>query len=365
MKVWTRFFLYSTLGLLLFSVYCLYALPFFLEAFLPEGAWETSLIMNTQEALVLAGTLLFCFASAGVLLSAFLVVPLVQLIARIQRIEAEKITPQKAKDGLVHRPREGKIAGLLFREVSACITHLEQRLDFAEKERQLTEDAKRAWLEGVTHDLKTPLSYITGYSSLLLTPGHSFEKAELDNHLATIYSKARQMNELIDDLNLSFMLDSGNPLPVCRDRVDPAELIQDVVDSFEADKRWDKYHIEVTLPDRAFFFWLDKKLILRALFNLMQNSLDHTPPGTTIRLSSGQRPDGNTFLAVEDDGGGMDDEALKRCLDKHYSGNGTRPGKGLGLFIVKSIADAHDAELTIKSSKSKGTSMRLVFPKEA
>jgi len=105
--------------------------------------------------------------------------------------------------------------------------------------------------------------------------------------------------------------------------------------------------------------------LVRALFNLVQNSMEHTPSGTAVRLSCGHKPDGSAFLAVEDDGGGMDEDRLRRCLDKHYSGNGMRPGKGLGLFIVKSIADAHEAELTIESGNGCGTSLRLVFPKNS
>ena len=360
MKIWIRFVLYSTLGLLFFCTYFVFVLPSIVHLLAPAAPWQTHFeipdVHDASAAVQLAGIFLLCFVPAAVVFSVFLAMPVFRLINAIRRIHTKSPNMQEI--------RSGKVAGFLFLEVFSTLEKLRIRLETAEKERETAKAAQRTWLEGVTHDLKTPLSYVTGYSSLLLSPGHSFEKLELDTHLATIYAKAKQMSELIDDLNLSFILDNGNPLPLCRDRVDPAELIQNVADSFTADKRWHEYRIDVTLPDRAFFLWLDQKLIGRALFNLVQNSLDHTPPGTALHLSSGQNPGGSAFIAVEDDGGGMDGNTLGRCLDKHYSGHGTRPGKGLGLFIVKSIADAHGAELTIKSSKGLGTSMRLVFLKD-
>ena len=361
MKIWIRFVLYSTLGLLFFCAYFVFVLPSIVHWLAPAASWQTHLeipgVYDASEAVQLAGVFLLCFVPAAVVFSVFLVMPVFGLISSIRRLEANDLETREI--------RGGNVAGLLFREVFSTVEKLKIRLEAAEQERHAAEAAKRAWLEGVTHDLKTPLSYVTGYSSLLLAPGYAFEKDELHTHLSTMYSKARQMSELIDDLNLSFLLDSGNPLPVCRERVDPSKLMQRVADSFAADTRWNAYHIDSIVSEGVFFLWLDTKLVARALFNLVQNCVDHTPPGTIVRLACGTTPDGSAFISVQDNGGGMDENMLKRCLDKHYSGNGVCPGKGLGLFIVKCIADAHGAGLTVESSQNRGTSIRLTFPEEA
>lgn len=358
MTIWIRFVIYSVSGLLFFCAYSLLALPLILNALMPEGAWETSLVLDA-DAWVSIGGLVFCFVSAGLLLSIFLVVPLFQLISRIRSIEAQAPDEQSPR-----RPRR-RIGYYLFHEVFSTVDNLEKRLAIAEKERLATEAAKRAWLEGVSHDLKTPLSYITGYSSLILTPGHSFEEEELRQYHAAIYDKGQEISNLIDALNHSFMLDSGTPVPLNRDYVDSSQLLSNIVERFRADKRWEQYNLVFIPPERPVPVWLDVRLITRVLSNLVLNGFEHNPADTTVRLSCAEEPDGSIAITVEDDGSGMDVETLRNCLEKHYSG-GTRAktGKGMGLAIVKSILDAHGAGLTIESREGLGTRMWVVFPKE-
>lgn len=360
MKIWVRFVLYASSGLLFFCAYFALVLPAILHTLMPGGPWQTMLVVqgshDLSATLVFIAAFLFCFLSAGALFSLFLVIPVSQLIASIQRIDAKD--HQAKSPG----PAQGKMARFLFHEVFSSVENLRQRLTLAEQERAATEAAKQTWLAGVSHDLKTPLSYITGYASLLLTPTHDFDQAELQRHLATIYAKGQQMGELIDDLNLSFMLDSGTPLPLSREQADPANLIRDIVETFTSDNRWAAYHFVVVDPARVLSVWLDRKLMSRVIANLIQNGVEHNPPGTTLHLSCGECPDGNLFIAIDDDGSGMDSTTLAKCLTKHFSSSQhSRPGKGLGLFIVKSILDAHEAALTIDSKQGQGTRVRIVF----
>jgi signal transduction histidine kinase len=306
------------------------------------------------------GTIVFCLVTAGLLLSIFLVVPLFQLITRIRSIEAKTPRTQPSR-----RCRKARIGNFLFHEVFSTVDSLEKRLESAEKERLASEAAKQAWLEGVSHDLKTPLSYITGYSSLMLTPGHNFDEGELRQYHAAIYDKGQEISELIDAMNLSFMLDSGTHAPLNRNCTDPSQLLSNIVEKFSADKRWEQYRLIFIPPDRPLSLWLDAKLITRVLSNLVLNGFEHNPVGTTVSLACFEEPDGSFIMAVEDDGSGMDPETLRYCLKKHYSGGvHAKPGKGMGLAIVKSILDAHGAGLTIESREGHGTRMRVVFPKE-
>lgn len=364
MKIWVRFILYATIGLLFFCVYFALVLPTILHALMPNGPWQTVyVVQGTQDlsaTLLFIVAFLFCFVSAGALFSLFLVLPVSQLITTIRNID---VKDQKTKfPRPSQKPHGGKIAKFLFHDVFNTVENLKHRLELAEKERAVTEEAKRAWLAGVSHDLKTPLSYITGYSSLLLSPEHSFDKDEQLHHLTKIYEKGQQINELIDDLNLSFMLDNGTPLPVKRERENLVDLIRNAVAVFTDDKRWEAYRFIFTDPNQSLFICLDKKLMTRAISNLIQNCIDHNPPGTTVCLFCDKTDDEIIFITIDDDGHGMDSVTLHNCLKKHYSSSDDAyPGKGLGLSIVKSIITAHEAELTVDSKEGQGTHVRILF----
>lgn len=364
MKVWMRFITYLTLGLLIFCAYFYYSLPFFLRILLPQNNGETVIdlqdVMSIPDTLRLIGGFLICFLSAAILLSLFLVMPIINLISAIQFISEEKVNSRSRR-----QPLGGKVANFLFKEVFHTVENLEKRLDFAEKERQVIEDAKQTWIEGVSHDLKTPLSYITGYSSLLLNPEYNFTKSELKSYLATIYDKGQEMVGLIDDLNFSFILDSGYLLPLHREYVNPSTQLLKIVESLDTNKLRDKYQFIFTAPKQPFLFWLDTKLFKRAMTNLVFNCIEHNPPGTIVRVSCDEDAEGNMIIVIEDNGLGMNNATLKHCLNKHYSrSEGGRSGKGLGLYIVKNILDAHRASMTIASQEKKGTQIRLVFTRD-
>ncbi len=88
-------------------------------------------------------------------------------------------------------------------------------LEQADLERNQLEEAKKNWIRGVSHDLKTPLSYVIGYSALLLSEEYTWNEAETNNFLNLIHSKGEYMTEMIGDLNLSFKLNEiGTKVPL-------------------------------------------------------------------------------------------------------------------------------------------------------
>lgn len=106
------------------------------------------------------------------------------------------------------KTKNDKITGIyaLFSDVILHLEQLAHRLREAETERNRLDTMKKEWLAGISHDLKTPLTYITGYSTLLLSNDYEWTADDNQNFLQEIQQKGQHMEELINDLNVSFSL---------------------------------------------------------------------------------------------------------------------------------------------------------------
>nr|WP_302328371.1 histidine kinase dimerization/phospho-acceptor domain-containing protein [Clostridioides difficile] len=117
----------------------------------------------------------------------------------------------------------------MYKEVIVNIKSLGNKLQETEIEREKLEVAKTDWLAGVSHDLKTPLSYITGYSSLTLNKNHSFSEEERTIFLDNIYKKGVYIEKLIDNLSLTFFIDSSGKILLKHTQVEMVAFLQNLI----------------------------------------------------------------------------------------------------------------------------------------
>lgn len=119
-----------------------------------------------------------------------------------------------------------------YRVYKELIDHLEtltHTLENSHREREKMDRMKKEWMAGVSHDLKTPLTYITGYSTMLLSNRFQWSREKQREFLSEIQGKAQYMNELIQDLNLSFRLEESH-VPLEMENRDVVELVRTVAD---------------------------------------------------------------------------------------------------------------------------------------
>ncbi|MGO0881529.1 sensor histidine kinase [Clostridioides difficile] len=117
----------------------------------------------------------------------------------------------------------------MYKEVIVNIKSLGNKLQETEIERKNLEIAKTDWLAGVSHDLKTPLSYINGYSSLMLNKNHSFSEEERMTFLNDIYKNGVYIEKLIDDLSLTFFIDSSGKIQLKHTQVEMVAFLQNLI----------------------------------------------------------------------------------------------------------------------------------------
>ncbi|WNZ10080.1 HAMP domain-containing sensor histidine kinase [Streptomyces sp. 11x1] len=227
------------------------------------------------------------------------------------------------------------------------------------RERQDTERRLREFMAAAGHELRNPLTTISGYAELarLGDAGHEAMRQEA---LGRITTEVGRMSTLIDELVLLTRLDFGQPLRLTC--VDLAQLCRDAVCAAR-DCHPDR-PVRLLLAPGDHTVTGDPLRLHQLVANLLANARVHTPPGTTTTLGLGTE-DGHRVIEVLDDGPGIPDELRARLFDPFVRGEETRAaGSGLGLSIVAAIAAAHGGVVTLEPSEPshRGAWFRVRIP---
>jgi two-component system phosphate regulon sensor histidine kinase PhoR len=224
------------------------------------------------------------------------------------------------------------------------------------------EAVRRDFVANVSHELKTPLTSISGYAETLL--GDSADAETTHRFLRTILSNARRMQRLVDDLLDLSRIEAGRWHPTLSE-VDVAAVARECWAALAG--RADSHHIELTLdvaPD-APTVEADLDAVRQILTNLMDNSLRYTPEGGRV-ICRTRRVRGGVAVSLRDNGSGITREHLPRIFERFYRADLSRSreegGTGLGLAIVKHLVEAHGGRVTAESERGSGTTVTCLFP---
>jgi signal transduction histidine kinase len=224
------------------------------------------------------------------------------------------------------------------------------------------EAVRRDFVANVSHELKTPLTSISGYAETLL--GDNAEPETTQRFLRTILSNARRMQRLVDDLLDLSRIEAGRWHPTLSE-VDVGAVARESWAALAA--RADSHHIELAMdiaPDAATVS-ADLDAVRQILTNLMDNSLRHTPEGGRVTCIT-RRQDGAVAVCIRDNGAGITREHLPRIFERFYRADQSRSrdegGTGLGLSIVKHLVEAHGGRVSAESERGVGTTITCWFP---
>ena len=252
----------------------------------------------------------------------------------------------------------------LLSSLAHALNKTAQKLHSQDELLRKKEMAQANWIAGVSHDIRTPLSTVLGYSSQLEEDAslsiENRKKAEL------IRQQSMRMKHLINDLNLASKLEY-NIHPFRFQEINLISLLrQTVVDFLNMDVHG-RYPMEwETSPSlTSCILRGDPNLIQRAVSNLVINATTHNPGGCTIHVSLKQAPDFSK-ITVWDNGIGVTDEQLESLRNKpHYmvcDNSATEQQHGLGLLIVKQIADIHHGSVLMDHSPEGGFLVTILLP---
>lgn len=221
---------------------------------------------------------------------------------------------------------------------------------------------QRRLLNLVSHELRTPLANIGAATQLLeLGCRESGDQAVLGRIRRATERVAQFLENCLTGERLA---SSGWMLHEAR--IDIARLAQETLENIE--HAAPGHYFRLTLPPGLPDLRGDPQLLRALLHNLLENAVKYSPAGSVVELAAARPLDRRLTLAVTDNGNGIAAENLDRLFDKFYrcdeSGDSNVPGVGLGLYLVKQIAELHGAGIAVQSRLGDGTRIEITFPEE-
>ena len=271
----------------------------------------------------------------------------------------------------------GVLCGLVLLRLMGVIHALDrlradERLARAEAEtaqRLLTEQNERLreadrlkdeFVALISHDLRTPLTSITGYVELALEDDLS---DEVRGFLDVVARNAERLLGLVNDLLFVARLQAGE-MSLERADVDLADVVRDAVHALEPRAATKRITLTCTV-DSVPALRADGGRVLQVLDNLVSNAVKFTPEGGSVHVSV-VRGSGCVAIEVTDSGIGIAPEDQRRLFERFYRAEDAVerqvPGTGLGLYISRAIAEAHEGRLTVRSELGRGSTFRLELP---
>ena len=254
-----------------------------------------------------------------------------------------------------------------FGDLSRSFDDMRRRLKQSVDLQMQYENNRKELIANISHDLKTPISSIKGYVEGIFD-GVADTPEKLDRYLRTIHAKTQQMDRLIDELFLFSKLDL-NRLSFQFEPVEIAALLRECADAMAIDLEKRGIECRLAVPDELETLRVpaDRSHLKRAVTNILENAAKYMDknPGL-IRIKVGDA--GNWLVVqVEDNGRGIEPEALPHIFDRFYRAdparNSDQGGSGLGLAIVKQIIEGHGGRVEARSAPGQGTSIYFSLPK--
>ncbi len=258
-----------------------------------------------------------------------------------------------------------------YREIMHSMESLSNSLRENEEKKRQLENAKEEWIAGISHDMKTPLSSVRGYADLLSSGRYEFSQEQICEYSGIIGEKAAYMEELIEDLNLTYSL-SNNALPFHFELHNIVELARrSVIDFINSGLiQGAQVHFENSEDDEIFCY-IDTKRFKRAVDNILSNAAVHNESGTQISVSINTIRNTGTFplaeIIIKDNGKGMDEQTQQHLFERYFRGaninDRSENSSGLGMAIAKQLIEAHNGSILVDSKLGIGTKFIIRLPK--
>lgn len=253
-------------------------------------------------------------------------------------------------------------ASIPYPELAPLLDKIEEQKMMIQEEAGQREEMRREFSANVTHELKTPLTSISGFAELMATGDVSPDK--VTEFSKDIYKESQRLISLINDIIKLSRLDEEADLPPKKD-MDLHELLLRVADDLKPVAGRNNIFIDVK-GEEVHINGVDQ-LLYEMVYNLCDNAIKYNYPGGKVIMET-LTDEKSTRLIVEDTGIGIPPEHQKRVFERFYRVDRSHSqeigGTGLGLSIVKHGAMYHDAEVSMESTPGKGTRITIIFPKK-
>ncbi len=257
---------------------------------------------------------------------------------------------------------------VLLSILGECALALENEKNAREKEKAAilakNEQLRANLLRAISHDLRTPLTSISGNADNLLSNSKNFDETTKMHIYEDIYDDARWLINLVENLLAVTKIEDGR----MKLRFS-SELMDDVIAEalHHVNRKSVEHTISVRSSEEFILAKMDARLIVQVVINIIDNAIKYTPKNSTIVIDT-EKIGNMVLVKISDDGPGIPDEMKNHVFDMFYSGANkiadSRRSLGLGLSLCKSIINAHGGEISVVDNKPHGCVFQFTLPAE-
>ena len=263
-------------------------------------------------------------------------------------------------------PLEAFENSVLLSILGECAMALENSRNAVEKEEAKlqaeSEKLRATLLRSISHDLRTPLTAISGNASILLSDSEHLDSHALKQMYEDIYDDSAWLHNLVENLLAITKIEEGR-----MELKTQPQLVEEIVSEAmqHISRKRDEHIITITHEDDLLLAQCDAKLIVQTIINLVDNAIKYTSAGSHIWITTRQEY-ASVVFTVADDGPGISDQEKKQIFQMFYTGANTvadsRRSLGLGLSLCRSIVTAHGGEIFVSDNQPVGTIFTFTIP---
>ena len=264
------------------------------------------------------------------------------------------------------KPLDAFESSITLSILGECALALDNLRNAREKEEAAVlaknEQLRANLLRSISHDLRTPLTSISGNADTLLHSYNVLDEQTRKQIFTDIYDDAQWLTGLVENLLSVTKIADGSVKLRLSDQV-----VDDIVSEAlrHIDRRSAEHHITVDCGDEPLLVRVDAGLIMQVLINLVNNAVKYTPAGSNIRITAIPR-DNMAEICVSDNGPGIPDELKEHVFEMFFTGGNpigdSRRSLGLGLTLCQAIIHAHNGEMTLKENSPHGCIFSFTVP---
>lgn len=266
------------------------------------------------------------------------------------------------------KPLDSFENSMLLSILGECALAMDNNCNAAAKESAAVlaknEQLRANLLRAISHDLRTPLTTISGNAGNLLSNYDKLDEESKMQIFTDIFDDSQWLISLVENLLSITRIDEGKMKFNMS-----VQLMDEVIDEAmkHVTRKSAEHIISVDCKDDLLLARIDARLIIQVIINLVDNAVKHTPAGSEIKINAWKK-DGFLYVSVTDNGDGIPDIVKPRVFEMFYTGDNrtadSRRSLGLGLSLCKSIINAHGGELTLTDNKPKGCIFTFSVPLE-
>jgi len=264
------------------------------------------------------------------------------------------------------KPLDSFETSILLSILGECALALDNNRNAKEKELAAVlaknEQLRANLLRAISHDLRTPLTSISGNAGNLLSNYDKLDEETRIQVFTDIFDDSQWLISLVENLLSVTRIEEG--------RMNfnmSVQLMDEVIDEAikHINRKGAEHNISVDCKDELLLARMDAKLIIQVIINLVDNAIKYTPAGSDIKITA-ENKNGYVWVSVVDNGNGIPDHMKPRVFEMFYTGDNkiadSRRSLGLGLALCKSIVNAHGGEITLTDNEPHGSVFTFTIP---